>query len=67
MHPADDGHAIGVVQEQSCLQMFVKQRTGRAFCALVALFNHHIALNGNVVGGELQPGHTICFHLHHQI
>ena len=65
--PADNRHAVAVVLVLCRHQLFARQRTGVAICHLRAFFQHDAAFGADILGGQRQIGHPVCFHLHHQV
>ena len=64
--PADDGHAIAMVQILHRAVLFAKQGAGAVFDTLVAFLKDHAALGQDIPFGQAEVFHPVCLHLHHQ-
>ena len=64
--PADDRHAIGVVQKQRRTELFGEQRARVAVGSLRALFQDHAALGLDILGRQPQIRHPVGLMGHHQ-
>ena len=66
MAPADDRHAVAMVEVLRRHGLFAEQRLGRVFGPLVAFLDDDLAFGQDVGLGEADIAHPVCFHRHHQ-
>ena len=64
--PAQHRAAIRMRQMQSGFHLLAQQRLRIVFHPHAALFQHHVALGGDVVVGQIQIGHAIGLQIHRQ-